>query len=94
MNHKGSVSYVCVIEKDYPGYLHELYRYATKVVGHKSSFAVIAMKINEKSRVSSENRISLHLSKDQVNNWFKKMEGKSTFQSKKPSIRIFIENQG
>ena len=32
-HHKGSVSYVDVIEKDYPGYLHGLYRYATKVVG-------------------------------------------------------------
>ena len=70
-NHKASISYVDIIENDHPGYLHELYRYTTKIVCHKSSFAEIAIVMNDKSSVSPENRMTLHLSREQVNSWFK-----------------------
>ena len=83
-NHKGSVSYVDKIDNNHPGYLHELYRYATKIVGHKSSFAAIAIAMNEKSSVSSENRMTLHLSREQVNNWFKINGGKEYSPIEKP----------
>ena len=92
-NHKASVSYVDIIDNNHPGYLHELYRYTTKIVGHKSSFAAITIAMNEKSSASFENRMILHLSREQVNNWFKTNDGKEYSPIKNPWIPIFIEKQ-
>ena len=71
-NHKGSISYVDMIDNNHPDYLHKLYRYTTKIVGHKSSYATIAVAINEKFSVSSENRMTLHVIREQVNDWLRK----------------------
>ena len=54
------------IEK-YPGYLRELFRYAIRSVGARSSFAVLAHTMNLKSDAPGESRETLTLHWLQLN---------------------------
>ena len=67
---KGNVKYVDKIESYHPGYLHYLYRQATKVKGPKAGFAELAFVMNEKRRVPSKLRTSTNISRYQLNKWF------------------------
>jgi len=75
-NNGGSVSSIDLLEDQYPGYLHSLYRYTTKLIRVKSSFAAIAIGMNMKSRSPGETRPSTNLSRRQVNDWFTANSGK------------------
>ena len=65
------ISYTDKIEKDHPGYLHELYRYARRTKGVRASFAEIAECMNAKSGTLEAERPTLSLHKLQVYRWFK-----------------------
>ena len=66
--------YCAKIEEDYPGYLHSLYRQATKQkkVGAKASFVEIAKKMQELS-VNNPNGPALELSRKKVRVWAMQM---------------------
>ncbi len=61
MQRKGSICKK--IEDTHPGYLHYLYRQATKVKGPKAGFAELAHVMNEKSQVPSESHTSTDISR-------------------------------
>jgi len=65
------ISYTDKIEKDHPGYLHELYRYARRTKGVRASFSDIAECMNAKSGTLEEERPTLSLHKLQVFRWVK-----------------------
>ena len=80
----GSVSYIDIIERIHPGYLHVLYREATKVKGHHSGFKEIEDYMNEKISIPSETRATITLTLKQVNNWFVDNDGKEGSAIDKP----------
>ena len=82
--HKGSSSSISYIETKHPGYLHYLYRYASKTHGAKASFATLAAAINLKSRVPTENRMNVSLTRRQLNKWFCDNGGKEYSPVEKP----------
>jgi hypothetical protein len=59
--HSGRTSYCEQIEKKHPHYHHELYRYAIKTRGAKSTYAEIADVMNQKSGAPGEARETLNL---------------------------------
>ena len=83
-SHIGSITYVTKIETNHPGYLHQLYRYASKTIGSKSGFAYLALCMNGKSAIFSENRCNVYLSKDQLMDWFVSNNGKEYSPKEKP----------
>ena len=80
----GSTSYVDLIEERHPGYLHFLYRYAIRTYGAKSGFSLLASVMNEKSDTPGESRMSINLSRRQVNSWFLSNSGKEHSPKEKP----------
>jgi hypothetical protein len=74
----GRQSYVHDIEDRHPGYLHELFRYATDVKGALASFPELAECMNENSAIPGEQRPTLSLSRRQLANWFKASNGTET----------------
>ena len=82
--HKGSSSYTSQIETKHPGYLHDLYRYASKTYGSKASFAILAAAMNLKSRVPTGNRMVVNLTRRQLNKWFCDNGGKEYSPVEKP----------
>ena len=56
-----ATSYTKTIEKTYRGYLHSLYRKATKLQGPKAGFGELAESMKKMSRIPSELRQELHL---------------------------------
>ena len=61
--HNGSSSSISYIATKHPAYLHYLYRYASKTYGAKASFATQAAAKNLKSRVPTENRMNVSLTR-------------------------------
>ena len=49
-----SISYVDVLQKKHPGYLHEIFRYYIDTIGAKASFSVILLCMSERSCVISK----------------------------------------
>ena len=84
--HSGKASYVDTVEKQHPGYLHSLYRYAVSVKGHLATFNDIAQTMNERSASPGETRSTLSLSRRQVANWFKAQGGKEYSAIEKPYL--------
>jgi hypothetical protein len=72
---KGSVSYTDKLEKEHPGYLRELFRYAQKTKGVLASFTDLADCMCRKSDAPSEDRPTLYLHPLQLQRWFKKNSG-------------------
>ena len=82
--HKGSSSSISYIETKHPEYLHYLYRYASKTHGAKANFATLAAAINLKSRVPTESRMNVSLTRRQLNQWFCDNGGKEYSPVEKP----------
>ena len=78
------VKYVDVIENNYPGYLHTLFRKAIKLKGPKASFTQLALAMNEISNTVSELRPALTLHRLQLNRWFCSQGGKEISGLEKP----------
>lgn len=74
----GRQSYVQDIEDRHPGYLHELFRYATDEKGALASFPELAECMNENSAIPGEQRPTLSLSRRQLANWCKATNGTET----------------
>ena len=84
--HKGRKKKTDLIEAKYPGYLHELYRYATTTVGVKASFEELTDVMNEKSASPFEARPAVNLHRQQVYRWFKLNGGSETSAFEKPRL--------
>ena len=74
------------IEEDHPGYLHELYRYATSTIGLKASFDELTQTMNEKSNSPIESRPELNLHPRTVHRWWKKNNGSEKSPFEKPRL--------
>ena len=81
---RGTTSYCDRLETNNPGYLHELFRYAIRTQGSKSSFAVLAIAMNQKSRVPTEHRPVINISRRMLNKWFILNGGKEISSVEKP----------
>ena len=82
----GSSKYVTTIEKNNPGYLHELFRYAQSVKGNVATFAELKEVMNEKSSAPGENRPTLSISCQQLSDWFQTNGGKQISAVEKPRL--------
>ena len=80
----GSVGDTEKIEKAHPGYLHYLFRLVTKRIGYNAGFQEIAHHMNLSSCVPSEDRMTISLSRRQVNVWFNSNNGKQISPMEKP----------
>ena len=83
-NHRGTKKYTDEIDKRYPGYLVQLFRYAQKTAGAKAGFVVLAETMNLKSAIESDNRPTLNLHHLQVYRWFVSKGGKESSPIEKP----------
>ena len=83
-NSGGKLAYVDFIEEKHPGYLHELYRYATTTIGVKASFHRTAVCMNDRSRVPTESRDNINITRRQLNEWFNKNGGTEISPIEKP----------
>ena len=88
-SHAGSKRYVSRIDKAYPGYLHELFRYAQLVKGSLLTFVELSEVMNAKSATPGENRPTLSLSRKQVRDWFFQQGG----QEKSPLAKPLLTNE-
>lgn len=84
--HKGSRAKTDEVDEQYPGYLHELYRYAINTAGIKATFNEIAESMNMKSQNPTELRPALSLHYKQVYRWWHKNGGKERSPFEKPSV--------
>ena len=82
--HSGSNKYIDAIEKQHPGYVRSLFRYAQRVKGAKATYSELAHQMNEKSAIEGEQRTTLFLSRKQVADWFKSQGGKEYSPKEKP----------
>jgi hypothetical protein len=74
--HAGRNGYTAEIDRQHPGYLRELFRYATKVKGARASYEELAATMNLKSAAPGEDRPEVSLSRKQLRDWFKANNGK------------------
>ena len=65
-----SVTYVFKIEKTHPGYLHELFRNAQRILGGLATYQKITDNMNEKSAMPGEQRATITLTRKQLSEWF------------------------
>ena len=83
---RGRVAYTEKIEEAHPGYLHELYRYATLTIGAMATFQELADCMNSKSATADETRMSITLHPFQLYRWWKKCGGKEKSSIEKPKL--------
>ena len=87
-NPRGCKAEVEKIEKCSPGALHDLYRYAIQVHGHKANFEEITVTMNQKSvsyfQQNTHKRTEINLSPYQVYRWWKKNGRKDISPIEKP----------
>jgi len=69
--HKGTTSYMDCIEEHNPSYLHQMYHYATTILGDNATFEETTRLMAEKSAAEEAHKI-LELSRRKVWRWFKK----------------------
>jgi len=82
----GSKKYTDELDKEHPGYLHELFRYAQVVKGSLSTFTELAETMNQKSGTPGENRPTICLSRKQLSIWFYQQGGKESSPVEKPLL--------
>ena len=81
----GYPAYTVQLEKDHPGYIRDLFRYAQKTIGYQASFEELARTMNEKSKTYSDksdtkfNRMNLY-------RWFAQEGGKLKSPKEKPYL--------
>ena len=80
----GKIAFLDFTNKKHPGYVHELYRYASNTLGAKASFFAISLCMNERSQIVSETRDSFNINRRQLNNWFNDNGGKEISPIEKP----------
>ena len=83
---RGRTAYTDKIEKDEPGYLRELYRYATRMKGAMASFRELADCMSAKSATPDENRMTISLHRLQLFRWWRKQGGKEKSSIEKPRL--------
>ncbi len=71
--HTGKISYLDQITRQYPTYLHELYRSACQLVGDNATFDELARTMNMQS-TAYQNLPNLRIHKLQLFRWLKKKE--------------------
>ena len=69
------IAHTTRIEETYPGYLHYLFRKATKLRGPKAGFGELAVVMNETSHITTEFKLDV---------WFKSNDGKEISPKEKP----------
>lgn len=82
----GRVTYVDSLEKEHPGYLRELFRYAERVIGTTATWQELAEVVNKKSSAPGEERPTLSISRRQLAKWFRMQGGKEVSAIEKPLL--------
>lgn len=82
----GSKKYTYIIEKQHPGYLHELYRYEESIKGNLATFQELSDVINSKSTAPGEQQATLSISWRQLAAWFRYQGGKEISAVEKPLL--------
>ena len=83
--YKRRISLADRLDKEHPGYIRQLYRYAEKIIGNQASFEDLARTMNCKSFTEEEkpetkfNRVTLH-------RWFNQQGGKAKSPMEKPYL--------
>ena len=77
--------YIERVERDFPGYLHRMYRAAVKEVTAEATWGEIAKEMNNKSR-QQEGHLDLEMSPYMLRDWFKKHKGKVRKSIDRPII--------
>lgn len=75
-----------LIEAKFPGYLHELFWYAHKMLGLYATFGELSEIMNYKSAVDGEERMSLMIGRWQLASWFVENKGKEISPLEKPLL--------
>ena len=88
----GSKEYIILIDGCRPRYLHEIYRYATIIVGMKTDFTAIAISMNNKGRTLGDSCTSLDIRRKLSNVWFNSNGGKE-YATKNKSLGTEIHKQ-
>ena len=83
---RGRTAYTDKIEKDEPGYLRQLYRYATRMKGAMSNFQELADCMNAKSAAPDESRMTISIHRLQLYRWWKKEGGTEKSSIEKPRL--------
>ena len=83
-DHFGTVKCTDIIEQQYSTYIREMFRYAQRVNGAKSSFVELTHTINQKSYISEESRPSLKMHPLQLYRCFVSNKGKELYPKEKP----------
>ena len=84
--HKGRIPYTETLEKEHPGYIRELFRYAQKTVGSQARYEDLARVMNEKSRVDEQGRPVTRFSRDILMRWFHQQGGTLKSPMEKPYL--------
>ena len=84
-NVRGPTVYTDKLQKQHPGYIHELYRYAEKAVGNQASHEVLAQCMNEKSKRRPGFPIT-KFNKTNLWRWFKGQGGNERSPKEKPYL--------
>ena len=74
--HKGSRSYVDIIDNLHHVYIHQLFRTTLDVKSVNSSFEEFSFRMNTLSAIATEERTNVSLTRRQVGEWFKQNKGK------------------
>ena len=83
--HKDKISFTDRLDREHPGYIRQLYRYAEKTVGNQASFEDLTWTMNGKSFTKEEkpdtkfNRMNLY-------RWFNQQGGKE----KSPMEKLYL----
>ena len=85
-SHSGRKAYLDLVEKEHPGYLHELFRHSQRVLGCLATFKDLANNMNQKSAVVGEERRTLNMDRKQLAKWFKQQNGKEKSPIEKPLL--------
>ncbi len=83
--HKGKTSYTDRLTSNYPQYLHQLWQYATDLLGDTATFGEITQAMNQQS-TTYEHLPTINLNKFSLYRWFKKNKGKEKRVKEKPLL--------
>ena len=84
-NVRGPTVYTNKLQKQYPGYIHKLYRYAEKAAGNQASHEVLAQCMNKKSKRRPGFPIT-KFNKSSIWRWFKGQGGNERSPKEKPYL--------
>ena len=70
-HYKGRTAYTDKLEKAFPGYIRELYRYAERTVSNQASFEDLARTMNSKSNIPGEQHPKTQFNAIKLHRWFR-----------------------